>query len=317
MAGVRGSSGRFGNAPGIPSRAEEAAVKPPSFHYASPTTVTDAVNLLVEHAGEEPRVLAGGQSLIPLMNFRLAQPGYLVDLRRVAGLDAISHDGDVLVIGAMVRQAAAERSPEVALAAPLMAEALHYVAHLPIRNSGTVVGSIAHADPAAEWCMLALALDATIEARSVRGDRAIPVASFFRSYYATALEPDELIVAIDLPRPTPRTALVEFSRRRGDFALAAACVTLDVVEGRCRRARVVLGGIGATVVRSTAAEAALIASQCTAAAFMEAAREAAAETDPPSDIHATGAYRKRLVATLVYRALLEVAPKEVLDVAAA
>ena len=158
-------------------RVEEAAVKPPPFRYAVPRTVSEAVGLLVEHAGIEPRVLAGGQSLVPLMNFRLAQPGQLIDLRLVPELAQIRTDGDAVVIGAMVRQSAAERSPEVALAAPLLAEALGHVAHPPIRNSGTIGGSIAHADPAAELPAVALAMDAELIAVGPGGERTIPARS--------------------------------------------------------------------------------------------------------------------------------------------
>jgi carbon-monoxide dehydrogenase medium subunit len=174
-------------------------VKPPPFEYSAPTSVSDAVALLVEHAEEEPRVLAGGQSLVPLMNFRLAQPGFLVDLRRVQGLDTLRLEGDALVVGAMVRQATAERSPDVALAAPLLAEALGHVAHPPVRHSGTVVGSIAHADPAAELPTVALALDAEMTAVGPRGERRIPAADFFQGLFTTALEPDEILTEVRFP----------------------------------------------------------------------------------------------------------------------
>ena len=154
-------------------------MKPPPFAYAAPATLEEAVGLLTEHAEAEPRVLAGGQSLIPLMNFRLAKPGYLVDLRNVAGLSGIRRDGDVLVIGAMTRMAEVERSPEVAVAAPLVTEAVGLVAHAPVRNSGTVGGSLAHADPAAELPAVALALDAELVAAGPGGTRVIPAAEFF------------------------------------------------------------------------------------------------------------------------------------------
>ena len=154
-------------------------MKPPPFAYAAPATLEEAVGLLTEHAEAEPRVLAGGQSLIPLMNFRLAKPGYLVDLRNVAGLSGIRRDGDILVIGAMTRMSEVERSPEVAVAAPLLAEAIGLVAHAPVRNSGTVGGSLAHADPAAELPAVALALDAELVAAGPGGTRTIPAAEFF------------------------------------------------------------------------------------------------------------------------------------------
>ncbi len=153
-------------------------MKPPPFSYAAPTTLAEAVGLLVEHAESEPRVLAGGQSLIPLMNFRLAKPGYLVDLRNVAGLSGIRLEADLLVIGAMTRMADLERAPEVAVAAPLVAEAVGLIAHTPVRNSGTIGGSLAHADPAAELPAVALALDAELVAAGPGGTRRIPAAEF-------------------------------------------------------------------------------------------------------------------------------------------
>src|SRR6185437_9845269 len=168
-------------------------MKPPPFAYAAPDTLEEAVGLLTEHAEAEPRVLAGGQSLIPLMNFRLAKPGYLVDLRNVAGLSGIRRDGDVLVIGAMTRLAEVERSPEVAVAAPLVTEAIGLVAHAPVRNSGTVGGSLAHADPAAELPAVALALDAELVAAGPGGTRVIPAAEFFTGPYSTALAAEEIL----------------------------------------------------------------------------------------------------------------------------
>ena len=167
-------------------------MKPPPFAYAAPATVAEAVALLAEHAAAEPRVLAGGQSLIPLMNFRLAKPGYLVDLRNVTGLSGIRRDGDVLVVGAMTRLAELERSPEVAMGAPLLAEAVGLVSHTPIRNVGTVGGSLAHADPAAELPAVALALDAELVAAGPAGTRTIPAAEFVQGPFSTALEPDEI-----------------------------------------------------------------------------------------------------------------------------
>jgi carbon-monoxide dehydrogenase medium subunit len=207
-------------------------VKPPIFQYSSPTTVPDAVALLVEHADDDARVLAGGQSLVPLMNFRLAHPGFLVDLRRVAGLDAIRMDGDVLVIGAMVRQAAAERSAEVAMAAPLLAEALGHVAHPPIRNSGTVVGSIAHADPAAELPAVALAMDAEMTAVGPRGERRIPAADFFHGPFTTALDSDEILTEVRFPGFPGGHAFVEFSRTHGNFAVVGVAALVAVTDGR-------------------------------------------------------------------------------------
>jgi carbon-monoxide dehydrogenase medium subunit len=261
-------------------------VKPPPFHYASPTSVSDAVTLLVEHADEEPRVLAGGQSLVPLMNFRLAQPGYLVDLRRVAGLDTIRHDGEVLVIGAMVRQATAERSPEVALGAPLLAEALHYVAHLPIRNSGTVVGSIAHADPAAELPAVALAMDAEMTAVGPQGERRIPAAEFFQGPFTTSLGADEILTAVRLPHVRGGHAFVEFARTHGNFALVGVAALIGVENGRISSAALALSGVAPTPIRLHAAEQALVGAAPEGAAISAAVDVGTAGLHPAGDLQA-------------------------------
>lgn len=266
-------------------------MKPPPFQYADPTSVTEAVALLAEHAAEEPRVLAGGQSLVPLMNFRLAQPGYLVDLRRVAGLDSISYDGDVLVIGAMVRQAAAERSPEVALAAPLMAEALHHVAHPPIRNSGTVVGSLAHADPAAELPAVALAMDAALTAVGPRGERRIPAAEFFQGPFTTALEADEFLTDVRLQPWPGGSAFVEFARTHGNFALVGMAVLVTVDDGRITRAAVAASGVAPTPVRLGGAEQALVGAAPDAATVSAAVDAGTEGLHPVGDLQASTATR--------------------------
>ena len=203
-------------------------MKPPPFAYAAPATLEEAVGLLTEHAEAEPRVLAGGQSLIPLMNFRLAKPGYLVDLRNVAGLSGIRRDGDVLVIGAMTRMAEVERSPEVAVAAPLVTEAVGLVAHAPVRNSGTVGGSLAHADPAAELPAVALALDADLVAAGPGGTRVIPAAEFFTGPYSTALAADEILTEIRLPVWPGGHAFTEFSRVHANFAVVAVAALVEL-----------------------------------------------------------------------------------------
>ena len=266
-------------------------MKPPPFHYASPTSVSDAVALLVEHADEEPRVLAGGQSLVPLMNFRLAQPGYLVDLRRVAGLDTIRHDGEVLVIGAMVRQATAEQSPEVALGAPLLAEALHHVAHLPIRNSGTVVGSMAHADPAAELPAVALAMDAEMTAVGPQGERRIPAAEFFQGPFTTALGPDEILTEVRFPHWSGGHAFVEFARTHGNFALVGVAALVGVQNGRISAAALAVSGLGPTPLRLPAAERALVGAVPEGAAVSAAVEAGTADLHPAGDLQAGTATR--------------------------
>ena len=230
-------------------------MKPPPFSYAAPTTLAEAVGLLTEHAEAEPRVLAGGQSLIPLMNFRLAKPGYLIDLRNVAGLSGIRREGDVLVIGAMTRMSELERSPEVAVAAPLLAEAVGFVAHTPIRNSGTIGGSLAHADPAAELPAVALASDAELVAAGPAGSRRIPAAEFVQGPFSTALAPDEILTEIRLPVWPGGHAFVEFSRIHANFAVVGVAALVDLDDGgRIRRAALALTGVAPTAIRATAAE---------------------------------------------------------------
>ena len=261
-------------------------MKPPPFRYSAPTTVPEAIALLVEHADDDPRILAGGQSLVPLMNFRLAQPGRLVDLRRVAGLDRIAMDGDALVLGAMVRQSAAEHSPEVTLAAPLLAEALSHVAHPPIRNSGTVAGSIAHADPAAELPTVVLALDAQLVAHGPGGERRIPAADFFQGPFTTALGADEILTEVRLPVSRGGYAFVEFSRAHGNFAIVGVAVTVRLEGGRVTRAAVAASGVGPTPLRLSAAEEALVGTTGDVAAITAAVDAGAAGLHPAGDVHA-------------------------------
>ena len=229
-------------------------MKPPPFSYAAPTTLAEAVGLLTEHAEDEPRVLAGGQSLIPLMNFRLAKPGYLIDLRSVAGLSGIRREGDTLVIGAMTTMSEVERSPEVAVAAPLLAEAIGLVAHTPVRNRGTVGGSLAHADPAAELPAVALASDAELVAAGPAGSRVIPAAEFFTGPFSTALAPDEILTEIRLPVWPGGHAFVEFSRIHANFAVVGVAALVDLDGDRIRRAALALTSVAPTPIRATAAE---------------------------------------------------------------
>jgi carbon-monoxide dehydrogenase medium subunit len=281
-------------------------MKPPPFAYAAPDTLEEAVGLLTEHAEAEPRVLAGGQSLIPLMNFRLAKPGYLVDLRNVAGLSGIRRDGDVLVIGAMTTMAEVERSPEVAVAAPLVTEAVGLVAHAPVRNSGTVGGSLAHADPAAELPAVALALDADLVAAGPGGTRVIPAAEFFTGPYSTALAADEILTEIRLPVWPGGHAFTEFSRVHANFAVVAvaALVELDGGDGdRIGRAALALAGVAPTPVRATAAERALAGAPADAATIRAAADVAAASLSPAGDLHASPETRRGLARTYLRRGI--------------
>jgi len=284
-------------------------MKPPPFAYAAPDTLEEAVGLLTEHAEAEPRVLAGGQSLIPLMNFRLAKPGYLVDLRNVAGLSGIRREGDVLVIGAMTKMAEVERSPEVAVAAPLVTEAVGLVAHAPVRNSGTVGGSLAHADPAAELPAVALALDADLVAAGPGGTRVIPAAEFFTGPYSTALAADEILTEIRLPVWPGGHAFTEFSRVHANFAVVAVAALVEL-DGdgdgdgdRIRHAALALAGVAPTPVRATAAERALAGASADAATIRAAADAAATSLSPAGDLHASPETRRGLARTYLRRGI--------------
>lgn len=278
-------------------------MKPPPFRYSTPATVAEAVGLLVEHAAAESRVLAGGQSLVPLMNFRLAQPGHLVDLRKVAGLAGIRFDGSTLVVGAMTRQADVEDSPDVALAAPLLAEAIGHVAHRPIRNSGTVGGSIAHADPAAELPLVALALDAEVVAVGPGGSRRIPAGEFFRGAFATALAADEILTEVRFPHRGGGHAFVEFSRVHGNFAIVAAAAVVGVEGGRVTDASVALAGVAPTPVRLPSVEAALAGADAAAVDLLAVAAAATDGLSPTGDLHASAQTRTDLARVQVRRVL--------------
>ncbi|MGH3188717.1 MAG: FAD binding domain-containing protein [Streptosporangiaceae bacterium] len=278
-------------------------MKPPPFDYAAPATLQEAIGLLAGHADAQPRVLAGGQSLIPMMNFRLAKPGYLVDLRNVAGLTGIRREGDVLIVGAMTRMSEVERSPEAALAAPLAVEAIGLVAHTPVRNSGTIGGSLAHADPAAELPAVALALDAELVAAGPGGSRRIPAAEFFQGPYTTALAPDEILTEIRLPVWHGGHAFVEFSRIHANFAVVAVAVLVDLAGDRIRRAAVALAGMAGTPVRAAAAERFLTGAACDATAVSEAAQAAVAGLSPAGDLHASAETRLSLARVYLRRGL--------------
>jgi carbon-monoxide dehydrogenase medium subunit len=279
-------------------------VKPPVFAYYRPGTVDEALALLAEHGDAKP--LAGGQSLVPAMNFRLSQPAVLVDLNRLDTLAGITPSDGRLRIGAMSRQRAVETSPLVAASAPLLAETMPFVAHPQIRNRGTMGGSLAHADPAAELPAVMVALEAGLVLRSRAGEREVPAEQFFTGLFATALQPGELVAAIELPALPGRTgwAFVEVARRHGDYALVgvAALVTLDEA-GRCARARIALLSVGEGPVLAAKAAALLAGQQPTTQAIRAAADAVDSEIDPPSDIHASASYRRQLARVLTMRAL--------------
>lgn len=287
-------------------------MKPAPFTWHRAGSVDEALALLARE-GSAAKPLAGGQSLIPAMNFRLARPAALVDLNHVAELAGITPaDDGGLRFGAMTRHRAVERSPEVARRAPLLAEAMPWVAHAQIRTRGTIGGSVAHADPAAELPAVLVALGARYLARSAVGERWIAAEDFATGLFATALRPDELLVAIEVPPPPPRTghAFLEMARRHGDFGLAGvACTVTRDDAGRCAGARVVLLGVGDGPVVSAGAAAALVGTGLGAGAFSAAGAAARADVDPPSDIHASAAFRRDLVDVLTRRALARAAER--------
>jgi carbon-monoxide dehydrogenase medium subunit len=282
-------------------------MKPAAFDYHCPRTVEEALALLAEYPDAKP--LAGGQSLIPAMNFRLAAPAALVDLNALDVLAGISAtDGGGVRLGAMTRHRAVERSTLIAQRAPLLAETMPFVAHPQIRNRGTVGGSLAHADPAAELPAVMVALEAGIVMRGPTGERRVPAEQFFTGLFATMLQPGELVTAVELPAPAPRSgwAFEEMARRHGDYALVgvAVAVTLDDA-GRCARSRIALLSVGEGPVLAGRTAAALQGRQPTVDAVREAASIAAQEEiDPPSDIHASAAYRRQLARVLTARALV-------------
>jgi carbon-monoxide dehydrogenase medium subunit len=279
-------------------------MKPPPFEYAAPATLDEALGLLSEHAEAEPRVLAGGQSLIPLMNFRLAKPGFLVDLRNVAGLAGIRREGDVLAIGAMTTLSELERSPEVAAAAPLLAEAVGLVAHTPVRNRGTIGGSLAHADPAAELPAVALASDADLVAAGPAGTRRIPAAAFLRGPFSTALAPEEILTEVRLPVWPGGHAYLEFSRIHANFAVVGVAALAELDGRRIRRAALAVTGVAPTAIRATAAEQALAgADAADPAAAADAARAGVAGLSPAGDLHASGPTRAGLARTYLRRGI--------------
>jgi aerobic carbon-monoxide dehydrogenase medium subunit len=281
-------------------------VIPPEFEYTAPESLDDALKALAD-GGEDAKVLAGGQSLVPMMNFRLVRPPALVDIARIPDLDYVARDGDALRIGALTRHRTVERlrDADVVSGYEVLPHAARWVGHYPIRTRGTFGGSVAHADPSAEWCMLAVLLDATIVARAPEGDREIPASDFFLGFFTTALEPDELLVEVRFPRPRPHAALHEFARRHGDFAIVAVAVAVDLDGDVMRDPRVVVGGVDEIPLRVEAAEKVLDGAAPGGEAFAEAGRAAAQSIDPPADVHGSAEYRKDLTDVLVRRALSE------------
>jgi carbon-monoxide dehydrogenase medium subunit len=281
-------------------------MKPPRFRYTVPNSLEEALAVLAA-IGDEAKPLAGGQSLVPMLNMRLARPSVLVDLNRIPELDGIELDDGVLRVRAMTRHRAVERSPVVAQYQPLLTEAIRYVGHIPIRTLGTVGGSIAHADPAAEMPGVLVALDGAVELQSQRGQRVVPADAFFVDLLTTVVEPDELVTAVRFPILSAHsgTAWLEVARRHGDYALVGvgAVVTLTANGRSVAEARLSFIGVSGTPVRARAAEAALRGQPATAETWRAAAEAVRQELDPASDIHASAAYRRYVAGVLAEQAL--------------
>jgi aerobic carbon-monoxide dehydrogenase medium subunit len=279
-------------------------MKLPKFDYVKPGTLDEAVDLLQR---EDAKVLAGGQSLLPMMAYRMAAPSLLIDVRAICELSSIRFDEEVTAIGACVRWVELLENARLKERQPLIPEAVQHIAHYAIRNRGTIGGSLSHADPAAEMPAVALCCDATLRARSSRGWRRIPIYDFLLGPLTTTLEPDEVLVDVEFPkwRRGRKFAFAEFARRKGDFALAGICLALDLNEDlHVAQARVVSFGISDVQRRLSATEAFLETVVLTPAVCAAAAELAASEIDASTDLHATSEYRKSLSGTLLKRSLL-------------
>ncbi len=284
-------------------------MKPAPFRYHAPKTIDEAVAILAQVAPEDGRVLAGGQSLVPTMAFRLSRPRHLIDINGVEGLDRLVVENGRLRIGACVRHSAFAKPVVEGPLGALLANVVRHIAHGPIRSRGTFCGSIAHADPASEWCTVAIALDALMIAQSSRGIRTIPAAEFFQGIMTTALAEDEILVEVQLPtlRSDVRTGFCEFSRRAGDFALAMAVVLFRLQDGVIADSRIAVGGAEAKPRRIGEVEYALKGRLPSADTFALAGELAAKFLDPLDDAHISATYRRELVLALVSRALQQAA----------
>ncbi len=291
-------------------------MKPAPFDYFRPASVAETVALLARHAGDA-KLLAGGQSLVPLLNFRMLRPSLLIDINRLTELDFLGDHEGGLRIGAMTRHRTIEASPLVSQRFPVLGEAMAHVAHLAIRNRGTIGGSLAHADPAAELPMLALLLDAEIRTCSAAGARSHRARDFFLGPLTTALAEDEMVSEIILPALPPRTgwAFAELAQRTGDFAIAAVAATVSVSDGIVAEARLAMMGVDETPLRLREVEARLVGEAFATGLIQSVAQQARATVQPTTDLRASADYRRHLVAVLTER-VLTAAWSRALDAAA-
>lgn len=280
-------------------------MKAPLFEYSSPDTLEEVLDILGEH-GDEAKIIAGGQSLIPMMAMRLARPAQVVDINRVTTLAGIERRGEVIALGALTRERAAERSALVALQAPILAESLPHVGHVSIRNRGTIGGSLAHADASAELPAVAMIADAEMVVQNRRGQRVLAAANVFDGHFTTTMSDDECLVEVRLPTTQQHAgwSFQEVARRHGDFALvgAAAMIAVDM-NNAISEARICLFGVGDRAIRIRHVEAALVGGTASADILAGAARDAVQDIEPASDMHGSSAYRRHLATVVVLRAL--------------
>ncbi len=279
---------------------------PAAFDYRAPATLAEALDILNDR-GDDAKVMSGGQSLIPLLKLRFSQPALLVDIGRLPGMADIKRDDGLVRIGALVRHVDVERSKELAKLVPLMVEAVHWIADPLVRNRGTVVGSVCHADPSGDWGSIMLALDAEVVAQSKSGQRVIPIDGFFQGPFTTSLRPDEVATEIRIPLPTGRAggSYHKLERKVGDFATVAVSVQIEVDGRKVKKAGIGLTSVGATNIKAKKAEQALVGQELTDDVIREAARLAADVADPKDDIRGSAAYKKDLVRVFVQRGLRE------------
>ena len=277
---------------------------PAAFDYESPTTLDEALGVLAKR-GDDAKVMAGGQSLIPLLKLRFAQPQLILDIGRIQGLNTIKRDDGHVSIGALVRHVDIERSQDLAKLVPLMVEAVHWIADPLVRNRGTLVGSVCHADPAGDWGSIMLALNAELVAQSSSGERVIPLDGFFQGPFTTSLRPDEVVTAIRIPLPAGRAggSFHKLERKVGDFATVAVSVQLQLDGNKVKKAGIGLTSVGSTNIKAKQAEQALVGHELNDDVIAEAARLAAAAAEPKDDNRGTAAYKKDVVRGYVQRGL--------------
>jgi carbon-monoxide dehydrogenase medium subunit/2-furoyl-CoA dehydrogenase FAD binding subunit len=282
-------------------------MKPNAFEYFAPNTVKEAVGLLEKYE-DEAKILAGGQSLVPIMNFRLGRPEALVDINGIKDLDYIKEEGETLFIGALTRERDLELSALVKEKCPILAEAVSFIGHVPIRNRGTVGGSLVHADPSSELPTVICCLDGEMKVVGPSGERVLEPEEFFLTYLTTSLEPSEILLEVRIPTLPQNTAwsFVELSRRSGDFAIVGVATLLFMEDGGvCKEARIALGGVAPTPVRAEEAEELLSGQVITDELIKEAGEEAAEATETEPDYHASAEYRKDMARVFVQRGLRE------------